>query len=140
MCIEYSMQELVQNTNFIMAPVNYSSEPPSTNRYAQSEVFLMNAMFTKYSDWEKEREWRCIIARYANDTYDGRAPFGENNGIALKTSPVKAIYLGCNIKEENLKRVVDLCENTLNVPVYKMECSRSAYLLTPNPISRLCSE
>ncbi len=131
MCIEYSMRELVQNTNFIMAPVNYSSEPPSTNRYAQSEVLLMNAMFTKYSGWEYEKEWRCIIARYANDTYDGRAPFGIDKGIALETSPVKAIYLGCNIKEDILKKVVGLCKDTLNVPVYKMECSQSAYLLTP---------
>ena len=131
MCIEYSMRELLQNTNFIMAPVNYSSEPPSTNRNAQHEVFLMNAIFTKYYGWEYEHEWRCIIARYANDTYDGCAPFGGKNGIALKTSPVKAIYLGCNVEEDVLKRVVGLYKDTLNVPVYKMECSQSAYLLTP---------
>ncbi len=40
MCIEYCTRELVQNTNFIIAPVNYSSEPPYRKDYSISELYL----------------------------------------------------------------------------------------------------
>lgn len=132
MCIEYCTQELAQKTHFIMAPVNYSTELPSTKiNDLQSELFLMSAIFTKYSDWEKEQEWRCIIARDADEAYDGRAPFGKHNGVALETSPAKAIYLGCNIDKNYLERIISLCKDTLKVPVYKMERSQFEYSLTP---------
>ncbi len=97
----------------------------------------MSAIFTKASDWKYEQEWRCLIARSANETYDSRAPFGwddneeVNSGVLLDTSPAKAVYLGCNIDENSLERVISLCKDSLNVPAYKMECSLTAYSLIP---------
>ena len=132
MCIEYCTQELIQNTRFIMAPVNYSSEPPSTNiNDWNRERFLMSAIFSKSSDWEYEHEWRCLLARSDDETYDSRTPFGEDNGVLLDTSSAKAVYLGCKIDNGSLERVINLCKDALNVPVYIMERKQSAYSLTP---------
>ncbi len=52
MCIEYDTQELVQNTHFIMAPINYASEPPSRREYVNSEPYLMHGKRMK----EKEEK------------------------------------------------------------------------------------
>ncbi len=102
--------------------------------------YLMSAIFTKSSDWSYEREWRCLIARNAGESYDERVPFGENKGIALNTSPAKAIYLGCDIDENSFKRVISLCQDELNIPVYKMELSQSAYSLIPKSSCILIGE
>lgn len=135
-CIEYSFRDFHKHDfqdykNLVyMFPMTYCKKKPYFNmvplmdgsfrqfiykddswtRDPELDADLNMQLLYKNSDYDYEREWRFSIN--ADSTHKQKFPF------------VSAIYVGKDIKQRNLARLMKIATK-LGVPIYKQEINRS---------------
>lgn len=140
-CISYNFEELQNNfksKNFFelyykkhdfneLFPVYYTKNFPKIDA-SNTLKTLTQAIFTKYKDWEYEKEWR--ILKY-NSSFNGK-PINDTSTL-IKVPTPNAIYMGCKINLKDKKELISICEKE-KISLYLMHMSPSNYILKPEPI------
>jgi hypothetical protein len=108
--------------------VAYEDQPAIVHFYAPTDIEKVKAfVLTKARHWSYEQEWRLVIAdkkkvpRYVNLPY----------GI------ISAIYLGCQISQEDRKEILDCLASKpafKDTDIYQAQCDLKAFSLTFDPI------
>lgn len=71
------------------------------------ERLIWNIAYTKHVDWSYEEEWRVHIPLLREPPGDGYSVYPENPRI------FDAVYLGCRMKDEDIKSIVNLVRRSL---------------------------
>ena len=129
-CVAYSVLEMTDREKTFVS-VNYSDRLPVLIEYSEHGItrLFLESLRTKASDWEYEKEWRCI---------QDKAACGESwrrNGALLDVSSPKAIYLGCRSSVTQVEQMKRICFDLLEIPLYMMEQSKTEFTLLPKEIS-----
>lgn len=130
MCVEYDLLEINKQLGFSPVPVIYSNDRASFNSIHEATIdadttgVLIESLTSKSLEWGYEKEWRIIRDDGAcGDKWDS-----ENKGALLDMIRPNSIILGCMIKPDYEKAVLEYCEaNRINL--YKMEKSKDQYRL-----------
>ncbi|MGW8423537.1 DUF2971 domain-containing protein [Comamonas sp. HJ-2] len=131
-CIKYDIKTLDRNDprSRFLFPVIYQDQvfdATDNMQLAKTEkfnnLFLNRAALIKASDWSYENEWRIVFT----------------NGILDKAQTLKmptptAVYLGSHISSDHEKVIKDIC-NEKKIEIFKMQHSRSRFLMTPNSVN-----
>ncbi len=129
-CIEYNKNLLKgflkesdlttgQNIENIALKIIYSDTMPDLIcGKDQDNKTLLTVLKTKYRCWRKEKELRLVYR-------------GKKGLKRIPEHSVKAIYLGCNISDDNALTLRQIA-NKLGVPCRQMERSGQSYKLTYN--------
>lgn len=119
-CVEYNSVDIYFKNKVILLPIKYDySFPEITLGYAPNEALFLEYMFpiiTKSVDWKYEKEWRIVsICKNVDDR-------------TVESPKPKAIYLGCKVKKEYKKEMLELCEQR-KISLYQMKQSKTDYKL-----------
>ena len=118
-------------------PVEYSRDlPPSAtpSDYAtfllgqpfSAEGLMKRQIFVKSAGWYYEREWRIPMRKDLMD---------DNGCTTIRPEDIDAIYLGCRMKVENKRTILDLVESHYkNVTVYQAIKDENEFRLNFIPI------
>lgn len=84
-----------------------------------NQLFLIGGAIHKSSDWNYENEWRIVL------------PVGADNpeGNVAVPTPI-ALYLGSQIEPDSADKLLEIAQQK-NVPVYRMEHSRTEFKMLP---------
>jgi Protein of unknown function (DUF2971) len=126
----------VDNTLLGAKKINYTNDFaafPQAEEYAlhltgekiiNMPLLIQAIAYEKHVDWSYEKEWRVHIPMLDQPAGTGRNLYPENPLI------FEAIYLGCNITEENALKVIALARKELpNMKIYKAMRSKIRYEL-----------
>lgn len=119
-CIEYAINKNEPNELlFNLSPVIYSNERTKMNEFFFNSKTIFewykNGLLKKSNLWSYEKEWRLILLK--NDCLvDGTFLF----------YPIKAIYLGCKISNEERKKIKELIVGK-KIELYQGEMSEEYY-------------
>lgn len=119
-CIEYAIDKKEKNELlFNLFPVIYSKKRTKMNElfFNNRTIFewYKNGLLKKADFWSYEKEWRLILL--------------ENDCLVDKTFsfyPIKAIYLGCKISDEEKEKIRKLIVDK-NIELYQGEMSKEYY-------------
>ena len=116
--------------------VKYSNEIPllTLDHFLQGEKavkeYILNEMLlTKSKDWEYEKEWRVILKR---------KDYGQDDDLwSIFEEEIEAVYLGCRMKEQDKKEIVDIVTNKRkNVNLYESRKSNTEFKVIFNLLGR----
>ncbi|MEP6879624.1 MAG: DUF2971 domain-containing protein, partial [Nitrosospira sp.] len=119
-------------------PVEYSRElPPSGNpkdlartllgfSSKSSLLAIQRQLLTKSNHWAYEKEWRIVM----------KQEFMDENGCAImRPEDIEAVYLGCRMKLDIKRLILDLIEDKYkNVTVYQAKKDEQEFRLNFIPI------
>ena len=135
MCVEYDLLEINKQLGFSPVPVIYSNDRASFNSIHEATIDadttggLIESLTSKSLEWGYEKEWRII----RDDGTCGDKWYSENKGALLDMIRPNSIILGCMVKPDYEKAVLEYCEaNRINL--YKMEKSKDQYRLEKVPV------
>ena len=117
-CIEYDFEEIKEKFSDFY-PVVYSEYFCEMSKYIwdnNADIIIRSAL-SKSEQWNYEKEWRIILR---NDI--------KSAGHLIDASKIKAIYLGCKIKEDYEDKLKEIGESK-GVPVYKMKMMKNKFKL-----------
>jgi hypothetical protein len=126
-CIEYDIYDQPKDLIQFLFPIIYADEITDiTNELSKGVMgWGIKPTIHKSQDWSYEKEWRFIKSTPLVPAV---------KGASLKFIPIKAIYLGTDICDEDKSKLVEIAD-TKNIPVYKMKMSDTRFAFQPVPIS-----
>lgn len=134
-CIEYDLLSISNKTNFIPVPIIYTDKRVSVSSLDVENInvdamrMCIYILTSKSTIWDYEQEWRIIRDRGACGTN-----WDENKkGAILDMVEPSSIILGCQIAENNEKKVYNFC-NQNKINLYKMSVDKERFLLNKNVI------
>ena len=123
-CIEYDTNAANQLFRRLLFPVIYGNSRFDASNFigtperpSYNNQFPLYAAIFKSKDWEYENEWRLII------------PGGEGDQYQFFVVPIKAVYFGRAISDENKNKILEICR-TKGITVFQTDlCDDSNYTL-----------
>lgn len=119
-CIEYYRDDF-ESPQFVFPVIYQDKKIIDIDNF--DENVMRRSIFTKYSDWSKEEEWRIAL------------PINENtsNGIVIKAPRPKAVYMGTDIELPLKNTLESYCDNEV-IELYQMVLDKEKRKLTTRQI------
>jgi hypothetical protein len=118
-CIEYDLSKEPEGKTAPLFPVIYTKAPLDITKDLldmpnQSGHLAIKAAIYKNNDWSYEHEWRLVFYRFIDPL--------DINGY-----PIKAIYLGTKISDENKRELMELSKKGL-FKIFQMKVSANKFM------------
>ena len=132
LCLEYDMTQADRIPAVIenILPVNYQSRMPDMMMILKEHPSQVRryAATLKNKDWSYEDEWRLILS--LGDFYRSPEEIPEEvwtDGIKYQFLPVKAVYMGDQVKPEN-REMLKKAAGEKGFALYQMKAVRGRYV------------
>lgn len=113
-------RKYLQNSNVVLRQVQYKNERISLDGVSEDNIehFLDLIMSTKSEAWSYEQEWRLIGKKI------------PTNFVKISPDAVKAIRIGCKVKETEVELIKLLCkEKYPKAHIFREKCDDKSFNL-----------
>lgn len=111
-CVEYNKGDLIdicKVNNALFGEIDYSTKVIEIKSKGDYRYELNKANFTKFIDWQYEKEWRmlAIDSKHCRVT-EVKNTYGK---IFLEGIFPSKILLGCKMCDGNKQKIIEICKN-----------------------------
>ena len=119
-CVQYSFETVNNISSYGCIPIKYTNTYEYNLAPYNLEESVKNflKLYSKSTEWLYEKEWRVMQ----------QSEIAYGNGYSVQIGIPEKIYLGCRIKKQLKKDILEYCFDK-DIDVYQMRIKEGTFLL-----------